>query len=292
MTDEYFFSVAGLLFSVTLPCGWDAVTLLPSFRPFLCGSRPEGKQIFRLAAVTLPFSNDGKRHEPLDESSNDMGHVRLLRSTGGYRIEMDYGNTVHTMTVDSRFSRATAFLLPSDPSLGMVLSSMLRILYAQAVLVHGGISIHASCVCLEGRGYLFLGKSGTGKSTHARQWMATFPGCSLLNDDNPVLRIQDNTLTAHGTPWSGKTPCYKNESLPVAGIARLRQSADNRFLPLDGPEAFAALLPSCSAVRQDTRLQDALHETLIRATDLAPIGLMECRPDAEAARRCLEGLAT
>lgn len=291
MTNEYFFSVAGLLFSVALPCGWDVETLLPSFRPFLCGARHEGEQIFRLATVTLPFVNDGKHAELLDESRNDMGHVCLLRCTGGYRIEIDYGDAVHIMTADSGFTHATAFLLPSDPFLGMVLSSMLRIMYAQAVLVHGGVSVHASCVCLEGRGYLFLGKSGTGKSTHARQWMETFPGCSLLNDDNPVLRIKDNLLTAHGTPWSGKTHCYKNESRPVAGIARLQQSSDNRFLHLDGPEAFAVLLPSCSAVRRDTRLQDALHETLIRITDLVPIGLMECRPVHEAALRCLEGFA-
>ena len=97
-------------------------------------------------------------------------------------------------------------------------------------------------------------------------------------------------MTAYGTPWSGKTPCYRNECAPVAGIVRLQQSPQNRFTPLCGPEAFAALLPSCSAVRRDARLQDALHDTLVRVAGLVPVGWLECLPDREAARLCLEEL--
>ena len=121
---------------------------------------------------------------------------------------------------DPVFDNAAACQRPEDPYLGEVLSSMLRILYAQAALVRDAVSVHASCVSLEGRGYLFLGRSGTGKSTHARRWLEAFPGCHLLNDDNPVLRVEDGTVTAYGTPWSGKTPCYRNEYAPVAGIVR------------------------------------------------------------------------
>ena len=279
MRNEYFFRVAGLLFSVSLPSGWDAEALLP---------------IFRLLATTLPFAGGGGCAELLGESSNDMGHVRLLRTPDGYRTEISYGPSagaaVHVMISDPVFDNAAACLRPEDPYLGEVLSSMLRILYAQAALVRDAVSVHASCVSLEGRGYLFLGPSGTGKSTHARRWLEAFPGCHLLNDDNPVLRVEDGTVTAYGTPWSGKTPCYRNEYAPVAGIVRLQQSPQNRFTPLCGPEAFAALLPSCSAIRRDARLQDALHDTLVRVAGLVPVGRLECLPDTEAARLCLEEL--
>lgn len=295
MRDESVFKVAGLSFSVLLPDGWDVETLLPSFRPFQCEVCPGGERIFRLLVTTQPFADDGRRTELLSESSNDMGHVRLMRGADGYRMEMDYGaaggNAVHILTVNCLFEEATAYLCPEDPFLKTALSSMLRILYAQAVLLRDGVSIHASCVCLEGRSYLFLGKSGTGKSTHARQWLEAFPGCSLLNDDNPVLRIEaDGTLRAYGTPWSGKTPCYKNESYPVAGIARIQRAKENRFVPLEGPDSFVALLPSCSAIRQDVRLQDALHDTLIQMSELVVIGRMECLPNPAAARECERGI--
>lgn len=295
MRNEYFFKVAGLLFSINLSENWNIEALLPSFRPFRCGICPEGQRIFRLLVTSQPFMADEKPIELLGESSNDMGHVRLSRGTDSYRVEINYGTAkddAHVMTTDSLFACAMAYLHPEDPNVGLVLSSMLRILYAQAVLKQDGVSIHASCVCLKGESYLFLGKSGTGKSTHAGEWMKAFPDCNLLNDDNPVLRIERDEVVAYGTPWSGKTPCYKNECCPVAGIARLRQAGANRFIPLAEAETFAALLPSCSAIRQDVRLQEKLYHTLIYIAEHIAVGMLECRPEVEAARLCFENLST
>jgi serine kinase of HPr protein (carbohydrate metabolism regulator) len=53
------------------------------------------------------------------------------------------------------------------------------------------LKLHASVIEKEGRALLFLGKSGTGKSTHSRLWQQYVPGCSLLNDDEPVVRVND-----------------------------------------------------------------------------------------------------
>ena len=69
--------------------------------------------------------------------------------------------------------------------------------------------IHSSVICKDQQGYAFLGKSGTGKSTHSRLWLQHIPGSELLNDDNPVIRICHGTPVIFGSPWSGKTPCYK-----------------------------------------------------------------------------------
>lgn len=294
-TNEHIFHVAGLAFAVILPAGWDADILLPSFRPFRCsGCLPE-QPVFRLTALEQEFTPDCDTALPLATSTNDMGTIRLLRTSLGYRMDITQSHYAdvprHTLIVNGAFSLAIACLNPSDPYFGNALSSMLRILFAQAVLLHEGISIHASCVCLHGHSYLFLGKSGTGKSTHARQWLQAFPGCTLLNDDNPVLRLVDGTPMAYGTPWSGKTPCYHNLSAPVAGIARLRQSPHNRFHALQATEAFAAMLPSCSAIRHDRHLQESLHTTIIHLVGHTKIGIMECLPIPEAATICHHALS-
>lgn len=225
MRNEYYFRVAGLLFSVVLPDGWDAETILPSFHPFRCKTCSEGEAIFRILATTQSFADDGKRTKLLEDSPNDIGRTRLFRSSDGYCVEINNDTTqnglVHTMITDPHFKSATAYIRQEDSSMGAVLSSMVRFLFAQVVLEHDGVFVHASCVSMEGKSYLFLGKSGTGKSTHARQWLQAFPDCRLLNDDNPALRIEDGKVMVYGTPWSGKTSCYKNEGYPVAGIARL-----------------------------------------------------------------------
>lgn len=294
MRNEYYFRVAGLLFSVALPDGWDVETILPSFHPFRCKTCSEGETIFRVLATTQSFADDGKRTELLEDSPNDIGRTRLFRSTDGYCVELNNDTTqnglVHTMITDPHFESATAYIRPEDSSMGAVLSSMVRFLFAQAVLKHDGVFVHASCVSMEGKSYLFLGKSGTGKSTHARQWLQAFPDCRLLNDDNPALRIEDGKVMVYGTPWSGKTSCYKNEGYPVAGIARLRQAKTNSFSPLEGPEIFAALLPSCSAIRQDAGLLEALYCTLIQIAEQVTVGYMECLPNINAARVCYNSL--
>lgn len=294
MRNEYYFRVAGLLFSVALPDGWDVETILPSFHPFRCKTYSEGETIFRVLATTQSFADDGKRTELLEDSPNDIGRTRLFRSTDGYCVEINNDTTqnglVHTMITDPHFESATAYIRPEDLSMGAVLSSMVRFLFAQAVLEHDGVFVHASCVSMEGKSYLFLGKSGTGKSTHARQWLQAFPDCRLLNDDNPALRIEDGKVMVYGTPWSGKTSCYKNEGYPVAGIARLRQAKTNSFSLLEGPEIFAALLPSCSAIRQDAGLLEALYCTLIQIAEQVTVGCMECLPNIDAARVCYNSL--
>lgn len=294
MRNEYYFRVAELLFSVALPDGWDVETILPSFHPFRCKTCSEGETIFRVLATTQSFADDGKRTELLEDSPNDIGRTRLFRSTDGYCVEINNDTTqnglVHTMITDPHFESATAYIRPEDLSMGAVLSSMIRFLFAQAVLEHDGVFVHASCVSIEGKSYLFLGKSGTGKSTHARQWLQAFPDCRLLNDDNPALRIEDGKVMVYGTPWSGKTSCYKNEGYPVAGIARLRQAKTNSFSPLEGPEIFAALLPSCSAIRQDAGLLEALYCTLIQIAEQVTVGCMECLPNIDAARVCYNSL--
>ena len=294
MRNEYYFRVAGLLFSVALPDGWDVETILPSFNPFRCKTCSDEKAIFRVLATTQSFADDGKRTELLEDSPNDIGRTRLFRSTDGYCVEINNDTTqnglVHTMITDPHFESATAYIRPEDLSMGAVLSSMVRFLFAQAVLEHDGVFVHASCVSMEGKSYLFLGKSGTGKSTHARQWLQAFPDCRLLNDDNPALRIEDGKVMVYGTPWSGKTSCYKNEGYPVAGIARLRQAKTNSFSPLEGPEIFAALLPSCSAIRQDAGLLEALYCTLIQIAEQVTVGCMECLPNIDAARVCYNSL--
>ena len=168
---------------------------------------------------------------------------------------------------------------------------MLRMAFAQAILPHGAISLHAAAVVLSGSAYLFMGQSGTGKSTHARLWQQCFPGCLLLNDDNPMLRLHDGQVWAYGTPWSGKTPCYRPEHHRVQGIVRLAQAPHNRFLLAAEVEAFSVLLPGISAIGRHERYYQLMADTLAQVALTVRVGTLECLPDEAAARLCAASLA-
>ncbi len=87
---------------------------------------------------------------------------------------------------------------------------------------HQTIKIHASVIEKGGKALVFMGKSGTGKSTHSRNWLKFVPDCQLLNDDEPIIRVlNDGSVRVYGAPWSGSTPCYRNASAEVAAFVRL-----------------------------------------------------------------------
>lgn len=233
----------------------------------------------------------------IEEDENDMGHTVLSETEDGrYCLELGYDEPIEASGKDKAdtgifisnrtFSEISAYIAPTAPYRGPILSSMLRISFAQALILRGGVSLHASAVAADGKAFLFLGKSGTGKSTHARMWLRNIPGSHLLNDDNPAVRVIDGEVIAFGTPWSGKTPCYRNESFPVGGIARLVQSDSDIFTKKDEAEAFAVILPSCSVIRSDTDLRSRLYDTIAEIVELVPVGELKCLPDNESALIC------
>ncbi|MCL2650098.1 MAG: hypothetical protein FWD60_03600 [Candidatus Azobacteroides sp.] len=160
------------------------------------------------------------------------------------------------------------------------------LLFGIAALSRQTVSIHSSAVMHQGKSVLFLGESGTGKSTHTRLWLNHLPDTELLNDDSPFIRIEANgSIEAHGSPWSGKTPCYKNKQTPVAAFVRLSQAPYNRIRRLKGVEAIGALLPSCPfAFAYDKELSESIYAILSHVLLQSPVYHLECLPDANAAQ--------
>ena len=67
------------------------------------------------------------------------------------------------------------------------------------------LAIHSSVIEYNNLAYMFLGESGTGKSTHTRLWRECVEGAKLLNDDSPIIRVIDGITYVYGSPWSGKS---------------------------------------------------------------------------------------
>lgn len=291
--EDYYFKVAGFVFGITVPEGTDIEKLLPSFKPFRYSDTLKNEPLFMFHVHYEGFSEKSDtEYVFIDESLNDMGRVRLYSFSDGYYIRISFRNDEmeHCAVSDRSFKRTDAYINKDDRYAGDVVSSLLRMVYSQAIIPHGGISVHASSVILDGKAYLFMGKSGTGKSTHSALWIKSFQGCELMNDDNPTILINNDIVMASGTPWSGKTPCYKDVMLPVGGVVRLKQAGFNIFSTCDGFQAFINMLSGCSVIRKDVTLQNEMHRTLALVAELVTVGVMECLPDMDAAIVCRNGL--
>ena len=169
-------------------------------------------------------------------------------------------------------------------------NTSLMIQYTFATAGLGTLLLHASVTRYQGRGNLFFGVSGTGKSTHSRLWHEFVPESDLMNDDNPVIRFQDGQCLVYGSPWSGKTLCYRNVVAPVNALVRLEQYPQNRIERLHSLQAYASIIAAVSTIRWNHDLMSLLIPTIERVAMTIPCYQLKCRPDEEAVRVCKEAI--
>lgn len=190
----------------------------------------------------------------------------------------------YTLHINRQTKRITTDIEPHSNMDIAILRFGIWVMLGVVLAEHKAIAIHSSTIVSEGRGILFLGESGTGKSTHTRLWRESIEGATLLNDDSPIVRIVDDEVRVYGSPWSGKTACYKNENYPVAGFCRLSQAPHNHIKRLQPLMAIGALLPSCPPIfAHDEHLQDLICSTIGEIVGSVGVYHLECLPNSEAA---------
>lgn len=214
----------------------------------------------------------------------------------GYTFE---GRTIYEYLV-TREIRAGYFVMNRDytegefypcPPIGgrtalFQVNTSLMIQYTFATAGLGTLLLHASVTRYEGRGNLFFGVSGTGKSTHSRLWHAFVPESDLMNDDNPVIRYEAGNFVVYGSPWSGKTACYRNVVAPVNALVRLEQFPENRIDRLEPLQAYASVIAAVSTIRWNHDIMSLLIPTIERVAMTVPCFQLRCRADEEAVQVC------
>lgn len=283
MTIEKSYRVAGFTFRVKA----DAALLerMSNMHPF---ETVAGEDVlFSLEQVDhLPKAS----HAPLFRSNDGPAFVEitLWEVEQGYLFELKPLPSLPVAAyflMDKSFSHSRLALCGTDDVFGLNNGLMLQFAFASAR--HGALEMHSSVVMNQGKGYLFLGRSGTGKSTHSRMWLENIPGTELLNDDNPILRrLPDGEVRVYGSPWSGKTPCYKAQDVPVGAVVRIIQAPANEIVRLDRIQAYASLMGSASAFRPIPELAEGWHRTLEALAASVPCYNLSCLPDAAAAELC------
>ena len=219
--------------------------------------------------------------EVLYSSDTEQVSNRFGRTATGYLFESTHidGNK---LTVWTNANEPTTYF-QGDMNLQLVRFAI-WIAYGIKTIPHQTIAIHTSCIVQQGKAVIFLGESGTGKSTHTRLWREHIEGAFLLNDDSPIVRIINGVPTVFGSPWSGKTPCYKQEHYPLAACVRLSQAPYNKITRLKLVQAYAALHPSCPPdFAYDDQLYDHISATLGDILAEVPVYHLACLPDREAA---------
>lgn len=145
-----------------------------------------------------------------------------------------------------------------------------------------GVEVHAVGISDEiGRGHLFLGHSGAGKSTTARLWLNR-PGVRIFSDDRIILRPRDGRIFMYGTPWHGDAGIAAPASAPLSTIYLLDHGKTNERLRLS-PGCAAAELFARTFVTHHS--EEGIHfalQFLERVTREIPCFIFRFVPDESA----------
>ena len=181
-------------------------------------------------------------------------------------------------------------ILPHRRTDAFLENNAIHALLAERLIPFNVLLMHGSALCMNGEAYIFTAKSGTGKSTHARLWREVFGDrVWMINDDKPMLRIEESGVTVWGTPWDGKHHLSRNTSAPLKAIVSLNRSEYNHIEPLNKADAFPMLMKQCFGSRNPAmmvRIME-LEKRLLNAVDFYTLG---CNMEPEAAKVAWEGI--
>lgn len=154
-----------------------------------------------------------------------------------------------------------------------------------AFLFHGCVIVH------QHRAYVFTAKSGVGKTTHARNWLAEFGNeVHILNGDKPIIRIIDGVPYACGTPWQGKENYGVNEICEIKAFVFIERDKENKIVRIGESEALLKImnqiyLPTKSAAALSATMKNA--DKILKSTSLFSL---HCNPERESARVAFDEL--
>jgi hypothetical protein len=145
-----------------------------------------------------------------------------------------------------------------------------------------GVEVHAVGISdAHGRGHLFLGHSGAGKSTTARLWLDR-PGVRILSDDRIILRAHDGQIWMYGTPWHGDAGIASPDSAPLSGIYLLEHGNSNERLPVPPGRAAAELFTRTFVTHHSGEGIRFTLEFLDRVAREVPCSIFKFVPDETA----------
>jgi hypothetical protein len=154
--------------------------------------------------------------------------------------------------------------------------------FASFLLHRGILLIHGSAIAVDGVGYLFVARSGTGKSTHTRLWRQLLGDRAVMvNDDKPFVQLGE-TVQLHGSPWSGKHGLDSNLSVPLRGICLLERGEENYIWPVDRAEAVV-IMHKYICLPQEDYPPELLQHFLQQIGDKVGVWQMRCNREMEAA---------
>lgn len=115
------------------------------------------------------------------------------------------------------------------------------VLFSNWLAKFGDLILHASGFTYEGKGYVFAGDAGIGKSTLAAHFSKN-PAFTILGEDQVIVRLKDDRFWVYGTPWHINPQMCSPNGAPLESLFFLEKNGNNRITPITSIEGVKRLL--------------------------------------------------
>ncbi len=151
--------------------------------------------------------------------------------------------------------------------------------------------MHCSVLDYDGNGYAFLGRSGTGKSTHTKLWLKHLSPTKVVNGDKPILEYREGEFIVYGTPWMGKERWGERAQAPLKGLCFLEQAKENTVRRLTPSEVSARVFTQI-LIPQEEHNAIATLDLADKLITSVPAYLLRCDISEEAVKTSFEAMTS
>lgn len=274
-------SIANILIELTSPLSAAELGIEQRLGPFV--GAPDNP----FARVSLRWEESDGVPCPCGELIYDPGSIwRMYRAGEAFYAAISYpdggaaANPQGVLRADAAWENLTL----SEQRMGATWQSLLNIgagelILRTAILFTGGLVFHSSGLDDNGKGLVFIGHAGAGKSTQVGLWSQE-PGVIAMNDDRIAVRVEAGGPMCYGTPWGGTADIARNHAAPLAALIVLEQVPENAIQRLS-PAAAAPLLTARAFLPYwDHSLMVRAMANLNAILACVPVYRLRCRPES------------
>ena len=218
-------------------------------------------------------------------------HPYLEKHSAAYHASgaPDFTVTVTEEMIAAEKQNAVEFPAGADDGYFESLAAVREI--AHRLPAFGAFLFHAAVISYKGEAIAFTAPSGTGKSTHIKNWKRAFGhDVGIVNGDKPILRFSsDGRLYAYGSPWAGKEGWNRNVARPLRAIVFLERGSKNTIHPLSPADAA---LPVMNQILLESDPETVGATLSLADRMLKTVGLyrLACTPDVGSALVAKNGI--
>lgn len=273
-------NIAEILIEVQSPLSADELGITERLGPFF--GTPDNP----LARVSLRWQESDSAPAPCGELIYDPGSIwKMYRDDDQFYAEMTYADddgkpqTHSVLRANATWDDLTLTEQRTHPQWQSLLNiGAGELLFRTKILLTDGVVFHASGVDDHGRGIVFVGHSGAGKSTQLNFWNAA-PGVVAINEDRIAVRSNAQGAMCYSMPWDGSSDIVRNHAAPLSALVLLEQAPHNDIQRISPAAAASLLVPRMFLPYWDKTLMQRALANLNTLLTKVPVYQLRCRPE-------------